>query len=204
MPAPAVRPIASDGGSQVRRAISIGVGPRPAAAAGQSDSDLLAAIAAGSDGAFAALVERYQARFYGVARRMLGGDADAEDAVQIAFLHVHKSAAEYRDRWSGSTWLYRILTNVCIDLWRKRRRLAEVSLPEPLPSAPGGACERIDVDRALDKLPAEARAALVLCYVEELSYAEIARVRGVTVNTVKTQLLRAKRLMRKHLSEVKR
>jgi RNA polymerase sigma-70 factor (ECF subfamily) len=204
MSAAVTKAIASDRDAEVRGVVSIGVGLRPPASTKRSDSELLAAVAAGREEALAGLVERYQARFYGVARRMLGGDADAEDAVQIAFLHVHRSAAEYRDRWSGSTWLYRILTNVCIDLWRKRRRLAEVSLPEPLPSAPGGACERIDVDRALDKLPAEARAALVLCYVEELSYAEIARVRGVTVNTVKTQLLRAKRLMRKHLSEVKR
>lgn len=201
------RPIAKGRGDEVRRAVSIGVGSRPAGATRQSDSEILAAIAAAgeeAEEAFACLVERYQARFYGVARRMLGADADAEDAVQIAFLHVHRSAAEYRDQWSGSTWLYRILTNVCIDLWRKRRRLAEVSVPEPPPVAAASASERIDVDRALDKLPAEARAALVLCYVEELSYAEIARVRGVTVNTVKTQLLRAKRLMRKHLSEVKR
>jgi RNA polymerase sigma-70 factor, ECF subfamily len=167
------------------------------------DADLLAEIAAGDESAFDALVGRYQSRFYGIARRMLGSDADAEDAVQLAFLHVLRSAGAYRDEWSGSTWLYRVLTNVCIDLWRKRRRLAEDPQPEHVASA-APASERIDIDRALAKLPTEARAALVLCYVEGLSYSEIARVRGVTINTVKTHLLRAKRLMREHLREVER
>jgi RNA polymerase sigma-70 factor (ECF subfamily) len=167
------------------------------------DPELLAAIAEGDARAFGDLVARYQTRFYGVARRMLGSDADAEDAVQLAFLHVLRSAAAYRTEWSGSTWLYRILTNVAIDLWRKRRRLAEDPELETA-SIAGPGSERIDLDRALAKLPAEARAALVLCYVEGLSYAEIARVRGVTINTVKTHLLRAKRLMRRHLGDPER
>ena len=61
--------------------------------------------------------------------------------------------------------------------------------------------ERIDVETALAKLPAEARVILLCCYVGGLSYGEIARVRGISVNTVKTQLSRAKRLMRRHLEE---
>jgi RNA polymerase sigma-70 factor, ECF subfamily len=167
-----------------------------------TDAALLARIAAGHDDAFATLVLRYQGRFYAVARRMLGGDADAEDAVQAALFRIYRSASAYRDRWSGSTWLYRVLTNVCIDHWRKRRRLAGSSHPGG--GAPdSGAADRLDVDRALAKLPAEARAILLLCYVEGLPYAQIARVRGISVNTVKTQLSRAKRLMRRHLSEVK-
>jgi RNA polymerase sigma-70 factor (ECF subfamily) len=60
----------------------------------------------------------------------------------------------------------------------------------------------LDVDRALARLAPEARAILLLCYVQELSYGEIARVRGISVNTVKTHLARAKRAMRRHLSEV--
>jgi RNA polymerase sigma-70 factor, ECF subfamily len=165
------------------------------------DAVLLARAAAGDDEAFTALVGRYERRFYAVARRMLGGDADAEDAVQVALFRIYRSASAYRDRWSGSTWLYRVLTNVCIDHWRKRRRLAEA--PDPGDALESRPVERFDIDRALAKLPAEARAILVLCYVEGLPYAEIARVRGISVNTVKTQLSRAKRLMRRHLSEVK-
>jgi RNA polymerase sigma-70 factor (ECF subfamily) len=168
-----------------------------------SDAALLAASAAGDHGSFGALVERYQARFFAVARRMLGDDAEAEDAVQTALLRIFRNAAAYRDDWRGSTWLYRVLTNVCIDLWRKRsRRPEEASGREAHASM--ALADRVDVDRALARLAPEARAILLLCYVEDLSYGEIARIRGISVNTVKTQLARAKRAMRHHLNEVNR
>jgi RNA polymerase sigma-70 factor (ECF subfamily) len=170
-------------------------------AAGEvSDGALLRSIAQGGGDAFTILVRRYERRFYTLARRMLGRDADAEDAVQLAFLHVLTRAAGYDASWSGSTWLYRVLTNVCIDAWRKRR-LDAVPAREELPRATSAAEERIDVQAALAKLPAEARVILLCCYVGGLSYGEIARVRGISVNTVKTQLRRAKRAMRSSLEE---
>ena len=76
------------------------------------DRDVLEAVSRGDERAFGALVARYQGRFYGVARRMLGNDADAEDAVQLALFHVHRKAGSYRDEWSGSTWLVRLA--VCL------------------------------------------------------------------------------------------
>jgi RNA polymerase sigma-70 factor, ECF subfamily len=166
-----------------------------------SDAALLADVAVGDHESFAVLVERYQARFYAVARRMLGDKTEAEDAVQTALLHILRSAADYRDEWRGSTWLYRVLTNVCIDLWRKRGRGRMETLEPDTQTAPTRA-DRLDVDRALARLAPEARAILLLCYVQELSYGEIARIRGISVNTVKTQLARAKRAMRRHLDEV--
>jgi RNA polymerase sigma-70 factor (ECF subfamily) len=165
----------------------------------RDESDLLARIASGSEEAFVALVGRYQARFYSVARRMLGDEGEAQDAVQTTFLRIFRHAADYRNEWRTSTWLYRILTNICVDQWRKRRRLGSVVEYTDQPSSQTSGAERVDVDRALAKLPPEARVILLLCYVEEFSYAEIAKARGITINTVKTQLLRAKRLMRKHL-----
>lgn len=166
-----------------------------------SDATLLAAIAAGDHSSFEALVERYQARFFTIARRMLGDDAEAEDAVQTALLRIYRSAGAYRDDWRGSTWLYRVLTNVSIDLWRKRSRRRQETLDvDTLAATP--LADRVDVDRALARLAPEARAILLLCYVEDLSYDEIARIRGISVNTVKTQLGRAKRAMRRHLNEV--
>src|SRR5262249_34507530 len=145
--------------------------------------------------------------FYMIARRMLGRDADAEDAVQIAFLHVLERAGAYQSTWKGSTWLYRVLTNVCIDAWRRRshaeasavrrsdRRALPVTMPRamPLETHEPPAAERVDVQRALATLAPEARIILLCCYVGGLSYNEIALVRGISVNTVKTQLARAKR-----------
>jgi len=177
--------------------VSVATAPRDRGEA--SDAALLADVAAGDHGSFAALAERYQARFFAVARRMLGNEAEAEDAVQTTLLRIFRNAADYRDEWRGSTWLYRVLTNVCIDLWRKRGR----GRLEPLQTDTQAAAptDRLDVDRALARLAPEARAILLLCYVQELSYGEIARIRGISVNTVKTQLARAKRAMRRHLNE---
>jgi RNA polymerase sigma-70 factor, ECF subfamily len=165
---------------------------------GVGDTALLERVASGDRAALASLAERYQERFFRVARQMLGNDHDAEDAVQIAFLKVHLFAGEYRTQWRGSTWLYRILTNACIDSWRKRRR-EEPTADVPATSAATSVPERIDVQSALARLPAEARAIVLLRYLEDLSYEDIARVRGVTVNTVKTQLQRGKRALRRHL-----
>jgi RNA polymerase sigma-70 factor (ECF subfamily) len=172
----------------------------PRATDDPSDAVLLDAIVRGRKDAFTVLVRRYERRFYTIARRMLRREADAEDAVQLAFLRILTGAASYRPDWQGSTWLYRVLTNVCIDAWRKRQQEEpDAALEPPVRHAP--ATDRLDVEAALARLPPEARVILLCCYVGGLSYAEIARARGISVNTVKTQLSRAKRLMRRHLDE---
>ncbi|HZN02649.1 MAG TPA: RNA polymerase sigma factor, partial [Candidatus Polarisedimenticolia bacterium] len=102
-------------------------------------------------------------------------------------------------------WLYRILTNVCLDEIRRRRaRPVEdgVSGREPADRrAADRAAERLDVARALQRVPNEARALLVLRYADGLSYGELARVRGITVNTVKSQLKRGKEILKAALVE---
>lgn len=182
-------------------------------------------IRRGEERAFALLVERHGGRLLTVATHLLGSRADGEDAVQRAFLRLHLSAAAYRAEWAVSTWLYRILTNVCLDEIRRRRARPEVAvgpeagaLPDGLPGErlPGAclprrrgarrepidgraaarAVERIDVAKALQRVPNEARALLVLRYADGLSYGELARVRGISINTVKSQLARGKSLLR--------
>ncbi len=170
-----------------------------------SDGTLLARIALGDEDAFADLVGRYERRFLGVAFRILGNERDAEDAVQLAFLRVFRKARDYSADWQGSTWLYRVVTNICVDVWRKQGRQPVVDEACEVEQAAGEASSavlRIDVQAALGRLPPETRSVAVLRFSEELSYDEIARVRGVSVNTVKTQLVRAKRALRGHLKGV--
>src|SRR5213594_4929802 len=98
--------------------------------------------------AFARTAEDYAARLYAVAYRLLGNRADAEDAVQRALLKAFEARGSYESRWAVSTWLYRVLTNVCIDELRRRR-----PPPEPAPGHGGRAAdgvERADLARALD------------------------------------------------------
>jgi RNA polymerase sigma-70 factor (ECF subfamily) len=146
--------------------------------------------------AFVRAAEQYAARLYRVAYRLLGNRADAEDAVQRALLKAFEARQSYAPRWALSTWLYRVLTNVCIDELRRRRRTP----PAPLPGGrTGTGVERTDLTRALDTVPREARVLLALHYVNGLSYRELATIRGISINTVKSQLARGKAILKNAL-----
>jgi RNA polymerase sigma-70 factor (ECF subfamily) len=154
-------------------------------------------MARGDQAALGLLMDRYGGRLLAVAGRLLRSRADAEDAVQRAFVQCYTAAAGYRPEWAVSTWLYRLLTNICVDELRRRSvrdahagraRDADAAGPEP------GA--HLDLHRALERVPREARVLLALRYVDGLSYGELARVRGISVNTVKSQLARGKSLLR--------
>ena len=85
-----------------------------------AERGLMERVAKGDQGAFSDLAQRYSGKLLAVAGRLLGSRADAEDAVQRAFLQCYAGAAGYNPRWAVSTWLYRILTNVCVDELRRR------------------------------------------------------------------------------------
>ncbi len=169
----------------------------------ETDRALMRRVARRDEAAFALMVERYGGRLLAVARRLLRSREDAEDAVQRTFMRCLTAAGDYRPEWAVSTWLYRILTNTCIDEMR-RRRTRDRELPATLRAAgapPPGRhpTASLDMERALAMLPREARVLVALRYVDGLSYRELARVRGITVNTVKSQLHRAKGILRSRL-----
>ena len=147
---------------------------------------------------FARLAEEYAGRLYAVAYRMLGNRADAEDAVQRALMKAFAARGSYSPRWAVSTWLYRVLSNVCIDELRRRKPPLE---PAPDPGHRPARVERLDLERALATVPREARLLLALHYVDGLSYRELAKIRGISVNTVKSQLARGKVILRRKLEE---
>ena len=154
--------------------------------------------------AFERIVERYGGRLLSVARRLLRSREDAEDAVQRTFLQCYTRAASYRPEWAVSTWLYRMLTNICIDELRRRSTRSR-TLPGTLRAAGAPAPNRhpaasLDLERVLARVPREARVLVALRYVDGLSYRELARVRGISLNTVKSQLHRAKAIMRSELA----
>jgi RNA polymerase sigma-70 factor, ECF subfamily len=149
---------------------------------------------------FERVTDEYAGRLYAVAYRMLGNRADAEDAVQRALLKCFAARTTYSPRWAVSTWLYRAVSNVCIDELRRRKvRGDQVSLDDAPgePARPAGS--RIDLDRALNRVPREARMLLALHYVNGLGYRELATIRGISVNTVKSQLARGKAILKQAL-----
>lgn len=166
------------------------------------DETLFGRVQQGDTQAFAQLVARYQARVYSIALRTLHHVHDAQDAAQQAFLQVWHKRHTYNPRWPFRLWLYRVVTNVCIDAYRRQQRERKaLAASWPWDARAEGAADeqRHLLARALAALPVEARLVLVLCYLDGLSYAEVARVRGISVNTVKSQLRRAKALLRRYL-----
>jgi len=169
-------------------------------------ADLLARSARGDRRAFDEIVTRYGPIALRVAARMAPDRQSAEDIAQEAMVRIWRCAHEFDGhRARFTTWLYRIVVNLCIDLRRKPR---PVALPEDFdpvdPSA--GAAESVEIDerraaliRAIDQLPAGQRAVLTLVYDEGLSGAEAARVLGVSTKAVERLLARARARLRELL-----
>ncbi len=178
----------------------------------QSDPALAAAAAAGDEGAFEALVERWQARVAGLARRFFRRAEDVEEIAQEVFLKMHRSIGEYRGEAPFEHWLLRVATNACRDRLRARRRRPEAVLSEVTDDArrwldaalEGAAQEAAQVEAArvlaadlLDALPEKDRIVLVLLDLEGKSAAEVAGLTGSTRGAVKVRAMRARRALRR-------
>jgi RNA polymerase sigma-70 factor (ECF subfamily) len=198
--------LATDG-----RRVAAADAARPERADADEDDALMARIAAGDQRAFARLVARHGPRAQALAHRFTGSAGEAEDVVQEAFWRVWRSAG----RWTAggarfSTWLHRIVVNLCVDHERRRRirRLLPFAYAFDPPS------DEVDPERALAdrdeisavrndilELPARQRAALLLSADGERSNAEIAGVLGTTEKAVESMLVRARRTLRARLAE---
>jgi RNA polymerase sigma-70 factor (ECF subfamily) len=162
-----------------------------------TDADLVSRAQAGRLDAFEELVRRHRLATYRVAFRMLGDESDAEDATQDAFVQAWRNLGGFRADAAFSTWMYRIVTNRCLNMLRARRRT------EPLPDtqeAPTSRPDRIaearwqveDLKRAIGGLTPEQRAPLVLRELEGCSYEEIAQALELSIPAVKSRLHRAR------------
>lgn len=170
-----------------------------------SDDTLLVLYANGDPDAARLLTHRLAPRVLGYAARLLSDRAEAEDVAQEAMLRLWKMAPAWRvGEAQVSTWLYRVVTNLCTDLRRARVRRGGVGL-EDAPEVPSGAASAlaslIEADRmaalsaALDRLPERQRQAVVLRHMEGLSNPEIAQIMGLGVEAVESLTARAKRAL---------
>lgn len=171
------------------------------------DEELVRRVGAGDKRAAAELVRRHLPRMVGLARRMLGDQAEAEDVAQEVFLRVWKHAAAWKPGQAKfETWMHRVAMNLCLDrLRRSGRHGGEVS-PET-PDARASATKALDdrqrrdrVREALQELPERQRAALVLCYYQDRSNIEAAEILGVSVDALESLLSRARRTLKSELS----
>ncbi len=147
------------------------------------------------------VVHRHSARVYRLAYRLTGNPYDAEDLTQDVFVRVFRSLSSYTPG-TFEGWLHRITTNLFLDGVRRKARIRFDALPddaERLPSSDRGPSQvyddthfEADVQAALDALPPDFRAAVVLCDLEGLTYEEIAEVLGIKIGTVRSRIHRGR------------
>jgi RNA polymerase sigma-70 factor (ECF subfamily) len=185
-----------------------------------TDLELAQRIASGDKDAFELLMRRHNQMLYRTARSILRDDAEAEDAVQEAYLLAYRGMSGFRGDARLSTWLVRIVVNEAIGRARKRARGAEiiqlsetqedreaveVNMDETLPEQPEGAAQRAQTRKLLeakiDELPDAFRTVFVLRALEELSVEESAVALGIPEATVRSRFFRARGLLREALSK---
>jgi RNA polymerase sigma-70 factor (ECF subfamily) len=186
------------------------------------DDALLQRIRTGDRDAFTWLMRRYNRRLYRVARSVLRDDAEAEDALQDAYLQAYRALPTFRGESALATWLTRIVVNAALMRQRKTGRLADVielgadfgaddaTAPRPAgdrldePAQPELAALRAQtrrlIETGIDKLPAAFRTVFVLRAVEELTVEETAATLDIPEATVRTRYFRARAMLREALA----
>ena len=194
--------------------------PLAQAASRDDEAALVRRIVAGDLPAFEALMRANNRRLYRLARATLRDDAEAEDALQEAYLAAHRALAGFRGEAALSTWLARLVNNECLGRLRKQARRHNIfpivaldaeADPEAQmdddrqPEAPDRALVRTQMrdllERRLDALPETFRRVFVLRAVEELSVEETAQVLGIPEATVRSRHFRARSLLREALAQ---
>ena len=183
-----------------------------------TESEIIAECKKGDREAFNELMERYQKKVFAISYGMLSDYEDASDAAQEVFVKVYRSIASFKGEASFTTWLYRICTNVCNDMLRKRQRqgisvsldteedergpAAELVSEEPTPE------ERLELTEtqrlvrdAVNELSPEYREIIIYSDLQQMSYDEIAKILRCPTGTVKSRLNRARNALRKKLSD---
>ena len=144
------------------------------------------------------VVRDHGARVYRIAYRLTGNRYDAEDLTQEVFVRVFRSLERYTPG-SFEGWLHRITTNLFLDGVRRKQRIRFDSLPDNADDHADAMFDD-DIQRALDELSPEFRAAVVLCDVEGLSYEEVADALGIKLGTVRSRIHRGRSQLRETLA----
>jgi len=172
---------------------------------------------AGDMEAFEIFMAAYEKLIYNAAYRMLSNSHDCEDIAQEVLIKVYKNISKCKNAASFKSWLLRIVHNTCIDEIRKRKNKATISLDKE-PESDDGPMENqllkdentpetelikkdinLQINKAIDNLPVDYRAVIILRDVNGLSYDEIAKITNVNLGTVKSRIARARSNLQKEL-----
>jgi RNA polymerase sigma-70 factor (ECF subfamily) len=194
--------------------------PVPKRASAVDDAELVGRIAGHDQAAFEVLMRRHNGRLFRVARAILKDDAEAEDALQDAYLDAYRHIDDFHGGARLSTWLTRIVINQALMRLRKHKRdrivvpfgdgsgtepdQAEADVADERSESPPGATLRAEIRRALerriDELPTAFRTVFVMREVEDMTVDETAECLSIPAATVRTRLFRARALLREALA----
>lgn len=187
----------------------------------KTDRNLIDDHLNGDKSAFEAIVDRYGPTVFGYLIKMCRNKQQAEDFFQETFHRVHRKAHTFRGEMM-KPWLFKIATNIALNGFKKVKRLPAVSL-DTARNCDDGNCSTIEcaddtandpaetaqksehtqlVRRAIQHLPSKQRTTLILAYYDKLSYSQIAEVLGCSLGTVKSQMFRALKTLRRTLPDV--
>ena len=177
------------------------------------ERELIARLQKRDETAFEELLRQYEKKVYTLCFRMCGNSEDAEEAAQDTFLALWRGIDRFRQESSLSTWIYRLASNACIDLLRRRKKQgSSLSLddeelfldavdtaPRPQDAVEHREAQKL-LQEGLSALPEEYRKVLILREIEGLSYTEIAESASLELGTVKSRISRGRVLLRNFLS----
>jgi RNA polymerase sigma-70 factor (ECF subfamily) len=174
----------------------------------QADSEGadVALAAAGDQQAFERLYRQHVARIHSLVRRMVGGDGDADELVQDAFVRAWQRLSTFRGEAAFGTWLHRLTVNLVLN-WQKGRNRGRKLFDDGETALDFASSRRetpeegMDLETAMKRLPKGARQIFVLHDVEGFKHEEIAQMLEITSGTSKAQLHRARMLLRGHLEQ---
>lgn len=170
--------------------------------------ELIKAAQAGDRDALVTLLREIEPHVYRTAYYMLGNEQDALDVAQEALIRIYTKIQTYEEKALFKTWVQRIVTNICIDKFRKKRPSVSIEEHEMVFTSAHDVEDEVlstfvakDIQEAIDKLPAHHRSVVVLRYLHDFSYNEIADSLGLPLNTVKSYLFRARHQLQQLLQD---
>lgn len=172
------------------------------------EPDLIRAAQSGDRDALITLLREIENHVYRTAYYILGNEQDAMDATQEALIRIYTKIHSYEEKALFKTWVQRIVTNICIDQFRRKKPTVSIEEHEMVFKSENNVEERFvsayvakDVRAAIDKLPEHHRAVVVLRYLQDFSYNEIAESMDLPLNTVKSYLYRARQQLQTFLQD---
>ncbi len=180
----------------------------------QGDELLLRRACKGDVQAFEELMQSQESRIYAIALRMMGNREDAQDCAQEAMVRIYRAMGSFKGQSALATWIYRITMNTCLDELRRRKARKVTSLDSLVdngwsPTDTGDTPEehglRVEkqnaLNQAIQSLPDDMRAAIILRDVKGYSYDEIASILDANVGTIKSRISRGREKLREILSK---